>query len=46
MHGCAYGFVAKDLNPFLTTIDVLELRALSRSVSEDASSLIIDFEGK
>ena len=29
MHGCAYGLVAEGLDPFLTTIDVLELGALS-----------------
>ena len=46
MHGCAYGLVTKDLDPFLSTIDVLELGALSRCVCEDASGLIVQLESE
>ena len=40
----AHRAVAKELDPFLTTIDVLELGALSRVVREDAGGLIVRFK--
>ena len=46
MHGVAYVLVAKCLNPFLTAVDVFELRALSRGVCEDASCVVVYLEGE
>ena len=42
--GSAHRSATKKFDPFLTTIDVLELGALSRVVCEDAGGLIVNFK--